>query len=323
MKIAVTGGAGYIGSVCVELLCDSGHEVLVVDNLSEGHRSAVDPRARLEVLDLAETGRLTTLLRESGAEAVIHYAADSLVGESMKTPAKYYRNNVGGGFSLLEAMVGAEVPKIVFSSTAATYGKPEVIPIDEEAPKCPENPYGHSKLMIEGMLDWFGRIHGLEAVVFRYFNAAGASRRCGEDHRVETHLIPNALFAAQGRREGLEIFGTDYDTPDGTAVRDYVHVLDLATIHQRAVEESFTGAFNLGTGRGNSVREVIAACEEVTGLEIPARESPRRAGDPPELVASTGKAEREIGWAPTHTDLVETVRSAWEWHQAHPEGYGD
>ena len=173
------------------------------------------------------------------------------------------------------------------------------------------------------MLDWFGKIHGLQAVIFRYFNAAGASRQFGEDHRVETHLIPNALFAAQGRREGLEIFGTDYDTPDGTAVRDYVHVLDLAAIHQRAVEESFTGAFNLGTGRGNSVREVIAACEEVTGLEIPARESPRRAGDPPELVASTAKAEREIDWAPQHLDLVATVRSAWEWHQAHPDGYGD
>lgn len=323
MKIAVTGGAGYIGSVCVELLCDSGHEVVVIDNLSEGHRSAVDPRARLEEVNLQETGKVEGVLRDHGAEAVIHYAADALVGESMTNPAKYYRNNVGGGLSLLEAMVAAGVPKIVFSSTCATYGIPERVPIDESTPQRPVNPYGHSKLTFEGTLHWFGVAHGLQAVMFRYFNASGASKRFGEHHRIETHLIPNALFAAQGRREGLDLFGTDYDTPDGTAVRDYVHVSDLAVIHQRAVEEPITGAFNLGTGRGHSVREVIDACAKVSGKEIPVRECPRREGDPPVLVAATAKAEQELGWAPRFTDLEETVRTAWEWHEAHPDGYPD
>ncbi len=323
MKIAVTGGAGYIGSVCVELLCESGHEVVVIDNLSEGHRAAVDSRARLEVADLAETGRLTGILRDHATEAVIHYAAYALVGESMSDPGKYYRNNVGGGLSLLEAMVAAQVPKIVFSSTCATYGIPESVPIDESAPQRPVNPYGHSKLTFEGMLHWFGEAHGLSSVMFRYFNAAGASRQFGEHHRIETHLIPNVLFAAQGRRKEIEIYGTDYDTPDGTAVRDYVHVSDLAEIHKQAVEEDVTGAFNLGTGQGHSVREVIEACAKATGREIPVRDCPRRPGDPPVLVAATGKAVREWGWAPRFSDLEKTVRSAWEWHEAHPEGYAD
>ncbi|MEO1844424.1 MAG: UDP-glucose 4-epimerase GalE [Akkermansiaceae bacterium] len=323
MKIAVTGGAGYIGSVCVELLCESGHEVVVIDNLSEGHRAAVDSRAHLEVADLAETGRLTGILRDHATEAVIHYAAYALVGESMSDPGKYYRNNVGGGLSLLEAMVAAQVPKIVFSSTCATYGIPESVPIDESAPQRPVNPYGHSKLTFEGMLHWFGEAHGLSSVMFRYFNAAGASRQFGEHHRIETHLIPNVLFAAQGRRKEIEIYGTDYDTPDGTAVRDYVHVSDLAEIHKQAVEEDVTGAFNLGTGQGHSVREVIEACAKATGREIPVRDCPRRPGDPPVLVAATGKAVREWGWAPRFSDLEKTVRSAWEWHEAHPEGYAD
>jgi UDP-glucose 4-epimerase len=323
MKIAVTGGAGYIGSVCVELLCESGHEVVVIDNLSEGHRAAVDSRARLEVADLAETGRLTEILRDHATEAVIHYAAYALVGESMSDPGKYYRNNVGGGLSLLEAMVAAQVPKIVFSSTCATYGIPESVPIDESVPQRPVNPYGHSKLTFEGMLHWFGEAHGLSSVMFRYFNAAGASRQFGEHHRIETHLIPNVLFVAQGRRKEIEIYGTDYDTPDGTAVRDYVHVSDLAEIHKQAVEEDVTGAFNLGTGQGHSVREVIEACAKATGREIPVRDCPRRPGDPPVLVAATGKAVREWGWAPRFSDLEKTVRSAWEWHEAHPEGYAD
>ncbi len=322
MRIAVTGGAGYIGSVCAELLCDSGHEVVVIDNLSEGHRAAVDPRATLEVADLAETERLTGIFRDLGAQAVIHYAANSLVGESMTNPAKYYGNNVGGGLSLLQAMVAAEVPKIVFSSTCATYGIPEKVPIDESTPQRPVNPYGHSKLTFEGMLHWFGEAHGLGSVIFRYFNASGASQKFGEHHRIETHLIPNVLFVAQGRKEQVEVFGTDYETPDGTAIRDYVHVSDLAEVHMRAVErEDSVGAFNLGTGTGNSVREVVEACRVVTGRDIPVREGPRRAGDPPVLVASSGKAARELGWAPRFTDLTETVRTAWEWHEAHPEGY--
>ena len=323
MKIAITGGAGYIGSVCVELLCDLGHEVVVIDNLTEGHRSAVDPRATLEEADLAETERVTSVFRDLGAQAVIHYAANALVGESMTNPAKYYRNNVGGGLSLLEAMVAAEVPRIVFSSTCATYGIPETVPMDETTPQRPVNPYGHTKLTFEGMLYWFGEVYGLESVIFRYFNASGASKNFGEDHRIETHLIPNVLFAAQGKKEAIEVFGTDYDTPDGTAVRDYVHVSDLADIHMRAVEQEASGAFNLGTGKGNSVREVIEACRSVTGREIPVREGPRRDGDPPVLVATCAKAARELSWAPRFTDLTETVRTAWEWHEAHPDGYGD
>lgn len=323
MKVTVTGGAGYIGSACVELLCDSGHDVLVIDNLTEGHRGAVDPRARLEVADLAETARLADLMREFGTDAVIHYAANALVAESMQNPSKYYRNNVAGGLSLLEAMVSAEVPKIVFSSTCATYGIPAELPITEATAQCPVNPYGHSKLVFEQILGWFGKTHGIASVIFRYFNAAGATKKFGEDHRVETHLIPNALFAALGKRDSLDIFGTDYDTPDGTAVRDYVHVCDLALIHQRAIEEPLEGTYNLGTGKGHSVREVIDVCRRVSGREIPARERSRRPGDPPTLIAAVDKAKREIGWNPGRTDLEETVRSAWAWHEAHPEGYGD
>lgn len=307
----------------MELLCDSGHEVVVLDNLSEGHREAVDSRAHLEVVDLAETERVTGILRDARAEAIIHYAAYALVGESMTDPAKYYRNNVGGGLSLLESAVAAGVPKFVFSSTCATYGCPERIPIDEESPQCPVNPYGHSKLTFEGILKWFEKIHGISAVMFRYFNAAGASKKFGEDHRIETHLIPNVLFAALGKKEAIEMYGTDYETPDGTAVRDYVHVSDLAVIHQRAVEEEIRGAFNLGTGRGHSVREVIEVSKEVTGREIVVHERPRREGDPPELVASTAKAEAELRWSPRYTDLEDTIRTAWDWHLAHPEGYGE
>ena len=322
MRIAVTGGAGYIGSVCVELLCNAGHEVLVIDNLKEGHRGAVDARARLEVLDLAETRRLGELLRGYQAEAVIHYAASVLVGESVVDPAKYYRNNVLGGLSLLEAMVTAGVPKLVFSSTSATYGIPAVVPIDEECAQNPVNPYGHSKLVFEGMLSWFAKAHGITPVVFRYFNAAGASTRFGEDRQVETHLIPNVLFVALGKRDSVEVFGTDYDTPDGSAVRDYVHVCDLAEAHRRAVERQVSGAFNLGTGRGNSVWEVIEACRKVTGHEIPVVESGRREGDPPVLVAAGHKAARVLDWAPVN-DLEDMVRSAWAWYKVHPEGYQD
>ena len=322
MRIVVTGGAGYIGSVCVELLCDSGHDVLVIDNLGVGHRGAIDPRAGLEILDLRETARLTDVLRGHETEAVIHYAADALVGESMENPAKYYRNNVMGGLSLLEGMVGAEVSKMVFSSTCATYGVPGTVPIDEDCPQNPVNPYGHSKLTFEGMLSWFAKIHGITPVIFRYFNAAGASVRFGEDHRIETHLIPNVLFVAQGKRDTIEVFGTDYETPDGSAVRDYVHVCDLAAVHRQAVEQEGSGAFNLGTGRGHSVWEVIEACRRVTGHGIPVVEGDRRVGDPPVLVAASEKAAAVFDWAPA-TDLEEMVRSAWKWHEAHPDGYGD
>ncbi|MBJ05863.1 MAG: UDP-glucose 4-epimerase GalE [Verrucomicrobiaceae bacterium] len=322
MRIAVTGGAGYIGSVCVELLCDAGHDVLVIDNLEEGHRDAVDARARLEVVNLAETERVGEVLRSHETDAVIHYAASVLVGESVVDPAKYYRNNVLGGLSLLEAMVVADVRKLVFSSTSATYGIPETVPIDEGCAQDPVNPYGHSKLVFEGMLSWFARAHGITTVVFRYFNAAGASVCFGEDRRVETHLIPNILFVALGKRQSVEVFGTDYETTDGSAVRDYVHVCDLAEAHRRAVEREVSGVFNLGTGRGHSVWEVIEACRAVTGHEIPVVECGRREGDPPVLVATSQKAARVLDWEPV-TDLEEMVRSAWAWYQAHPGGYQD
>ena len=322
MRIVVTGGAGYIGSVCVESLCDSGHDVLVIDNLEEGHRAAVDSRARLEVMDLKYPERLSDVLSSHGSEAVIHYAADTLVGESVSNPAKYYRNNVVGGLNLLEAMVASKVAKIVFSSTCATYGAPDKSPIDESCEQKPVSPYGYSKLAFEGMLGCFARAHGIDPVIFRYFNAAGASCNFGEDHRFETHLIPVILSVALGKRECVEVFGTDYDTPDGSAVRDYVHVGDLAEAHRRAVEEEVTGAFNLGTGKGYSVWEVIEVCREVTGHDIPVKESPRRKGDPPILVASSKKAASALSWYPA-ADLRTIVTSAWEWHSAHPQGYGD
>ncbi len=322
MRIVVTGGAGYIGSVCVESLCDSGHNVVVIDNLEEGHRAAVDPRASLEVIDLKEPERLSDVLNSHGSEAVIHFAADTLVGESVINPAKYYRNNVVGGLNLLEAMVASKVAKIVFSSTCATYGVPDKVPIDECCEQNPVSPYGYSKLAFEGMLGCFARAHGIDPVILRYFNAAGASGNFGEDHRVETHLIPVILSVALGKRECVEVFGTDYDTPDGSAVRDYVHVGDLAEAHRRAVEEEVTGAFNLGTGKGHSVWEVIEVCREVTGHDIPVKESPRRKGDPPILVASSKKAVSVLRWCPA-TNLRTIVASAWEWHRAHPQGYGD
>ncbi len=322
MRIVVTGGAGYIGSVCVESLCDSGHNVVVIDNLEEGHRAAVDPRASLEVIDLKEPERLSDVLNSHGSEAVIHFAADTLVGESVINPAKYYRNNVVGGLNLLEAMVASKVAKIVFSSTCATYGVPDKVPIDECCEQNPVSPYGYSKLAFEGMLGCFARAHGIDPVILRYFNAAGASGNFGEDHRVETHLIPVILSVALGKRECVEVFGTDYDTPDGSAVRDYVHVGDLAEAHRRAVEEEVTGAFNLGTGKGHSVWEVIEVCREVTGHDIPVKESPRRKGDPPILVASSKKAASVLRWCPA-TNLRTIVASAWEWHRAHPQGYGD
>ncbi|MBM49347.1 MAG: UDP-glucose 4-epimerase GalE [Roseibacillus sp.] len=322
MRIVVTGGAGYIGSVCVELLCSSGHDVLVIDNLGEGHRSAVDSRAVLEVRDLKESGALSDVLRDHRTEAVIHYAADVLVGESMSDPGKYYRNNLVGGLNLLESMVAAGVPRIVVSSTCATYGAPARVPIDEGCPQNPVSPYGHSKLAFEEMLGCFARAHGIDPVIFRYFNAAGASEHFGEDHRVETHLIPNILSVALGRKERVEVFGTDYNTADGSAVRDYVHVGDLAEVHRRAVEGEVTGAFNLGTGKGHSVWEVIEVCREVTGHDIPVKECPRRQGDPPVLVASNEKAASALGWRPV-TDLRDIVTSAWEWHRGNPHGYGD
>lgn len=323
MKVLVTGGAGYIGAACVEQLCDAGHPVTVLDNLSEGHRSAVDPRARFVRLCLSEREAVMALVRASGAEAILHFAAHALVGESMTNPSKYFRNNVAFGLNLLDAAVAAGVRKVVFSSTCATYGPPERLPMTEDLPQRPINPYGESKLMFEKMLVWYRQIHGLEFVAFRYFNAAGATARCGEHHRVETHLIPNVLQVALGRAPHCEIYGTDYPTPDGTCIRDYIHISDLAEAHIRALAPGVGGFYNLGNGAGYSVREVVRLCEEVSGVRIPVVERPRRPGDPPRLVASAEKARRELGWEPRFPGLREIVASAWAWHRAHPDGYPD
>jgi len=323
MRVFVAGGAGYIGSVCVEQLLDAGHAVAVFDNLSEGHRSAVDPRAEFFEGDLADREKVGEILREWGAEAVMHFAASALVAESMENPAKYFRNNVCCGLNLLDAAREAGVKKFVFSSSCATYGPPTKIPITEDEPQKPINPYGESKLMFERILAWYRRIYGMDYVALRYFNAAGASERFGEDHRVETHLIPNVLQVALGQREACEIYGTDYPTPDGTCIRDYIHILDLADAHIRALEPGKAGAFNLGNGEGYSVREVIRACEHVAGRAIKAIERPRRPGDPPRLVAEAQKARRELGWQPRYPKLEDIVASAWAWHSAHPNGYPD
>lgn len=323
MNVLVTGGAGYIGSVCVEQLLDSGHRVSVLDNLSEGHRSAVDPRADFLPGCLSDRELVQRTVRETEAQAVIHFAAHALVGESMVDPTKYFRNNVAHGLNLLEAVVAAGVRKFVFSSTCATYGPPERVPMTEDLAQRPINPYGESKLMFETMLRWFERIHGLECVVFRYFNAAGASSRFGEHHRVETHLIPNVLKVALGQFPHCEIYGTDYPTRDGTCIRDYIHVVDLADAHIRALAPGIQGHFNLGNGAGYSVREVIRACEGISGRSIPTVEKPRRPGDPPRLVACADKARVELGWSPRFPALEQIVESAWSWHRAHPQGYPD
>ena len=323
MNVFVTGGAGYIGSVCVEELLNAGHAVTVFDNLSEGHRSAVDARARFVLGDLADRELVARVLTDSHAEAVIHFAAHALVGESMQNPGKYFRNNVGHGLNLLEAAVAARVRKFVFSSTCATYGLPERMPMDESLPQRPVNPYGESKLMFETMLRWYQQLHRLEFVAFRYFNAAGASRKFGEHHRVETHLIPNVLKVALGQKPHCEIFGTDYPTPDGTCIRDYIHIVDLAQAHIQALAPGKAGFFNLGNGSGYSVREVIRACEQVSGQSIKAIEQPRRAGDPPRLVAVADLALRELGWQPKFPRLEDIVATAWDWHKRHPNGYRD
>ncbi|MCP5516287.1 MAG: UDP-glucose 4-epimerase GalE [Verrucomicrobiales bacterium] len=323
MNVFVTGGAGYIGSVGVEELLNAGHQVTVFDNLTEGHRSAVDERAVFVEGCLGNADQIREALQASGAVAVMHFAANALVGESMQQPEKYFRNNVANGLNLLEAARLAGVRKFVFSSTCATYGPPEIVPITEAEAQKPINPYGESKLMFERMLRWYHEIHGLEYVALRYFNAAGASERFGEHHRIETHLIPNVLAVALGQRDHCEIYGTDYPTPDGTCIRDYIHIIDLAQAHIRALEPGRVGCFNLGNGAGYSVREVIDACVRRSGKAIPSVEKPRRPGDPPRLVADARKARTELGWEPRFPDLDAIVGSAWAWHQRHPEGYPD
>ncbi|MBP1904825.1 UDP-glucose 4-epimerase [Paenibacillus turicensis] len=328
MAILVTGGAGYIGSHTVAELLSQGKEVVVIDNLQSGHRDAL-LGGKLYEGDLRDKALLAKLFSENEIEAVIHFAANSLVGESMQKPVKYYDNNVYGTLCLLEAMDEANVRKIVFSSTAATYGEPNKVPIEESDPTNPTNVYGETKLTMERMMSWFDKVLGIKYVALRYFNAAGAhpSGKIGEDHSPETHLIPLIIQAAQGKRPAISVFGDDYPTADGTCVRDYIHVSDLADAHVLAVQHLLAGGesdvFNLGNGQGFSVKEVIAKVQEVTGRSFPVEISPRRAGDPAVLIASSEKARKVLGWNPSRNRLDDIIASAWGWHEQHPDGYND
>jgi UDP-glucose 4-epimerase len=326
MKVFVTGGAGYIGSHVVRLLLEAGHRVRVYDNLAEGHAAAV-PEETLVRGDLMDAQTLVEALDE-GFDCVMHFAAHCYVGESMINPEKYYATNVVAGLGLLTAMRRAGVRRIVFSSSAATYGEPEQIPITEEHPQNPINAYGQTKLDFEHALGFYAGAYGLGYASLRYFNAAGAAPdgAIGEDHDPETHLVPIVLQVALGQRKSVQIFGTDYPTRDGTCVRDYIHVCDLAQAHILAMERIEPGKgcwYNLGNGNGYTVREVIDVARKVTGRRIPAEVGPRRPGDPPELVASSAKIMRELGWKPQYPDLEMIVETAWRWHEAHPDGYGD
>jgi UDP-glucose 4-epimerase len=323
VKILVTGGAGYIGSVCVEDLLNRGHEVTVFDNLTEGHRKAVDQRAKFVQGDLADKTAVSSLIGAEQPAAVMHFAAKALVGESMQNPYKYFFNNVSCGLNLLDGMVEHGVKRFVFSSTCATYGIPEIVPIDEQAPQSPVNPYGESKLIFEKILRWYDQIHGVVFAALRYFNAAGATEAFGEDHRIETHLIPCVLQVPLGKREHAQVFGTDYPTPDGSCIRDYIHVTDLAQAHALALEVKESGFFNLGIGGGVSVLEVIEACRKITGKNIPIVTQARRPGDPPRLIASAQKAREVLGWRPQYGQIEDIVSSAWSWHLRHPNGYND
>ena len=323
MKVLVTGGAGYIGSVCTEQLLDAGHQVTIFDNLGRGHRAALDPRAEFIEGDLCCKKSILAAMQATQPAAVMHFAAFALVPESMEQPEIYYRNNVVGGINLAEAMLACGVERLVFSSTCATYGQPETVPITETELQTPTNPYGESKLVFERALDWYRKIHGLKAVYLRYFNACGATGRCGEDHTPETHIIPIVLQVALGQREKVFIYGDDYATPDGSCVRDYIHIVDLAQAHMLALTCEQDGPYNLGNGTGYSVKEVIDVAREVTGHPITAEIGPRRPGDPARLIAAPAKAREILGWKPQYDDLKVIIESAWRWHQAHPQGYGD
>jgi UDP-glucose 4-epimerase len=322
MKLLVTGGAGYLGSVVADHLLEAGHEVVVLDSLYRGHRAAVPEAARFLEVDLLDAAATRDALAE-GFDGVMHFAALALVAESVAEPQRYYRGNVVGTLNLLDAMRAADVRNLVFSSTCATYGEPDVVPMTEDIPERPVNAYGNSKLAVDRMIADECRAHGLAATSLRYFNVAGAHGHHGEDHEPETHLIPLVLRAAAGVTDHVKIMGTDYPTADGTAVRDYIHVDDLAVAHVLALESNEPGRhriFNLGTGHGYSVREVVEAARRITGREIPAREEPRRPGDPAALVAAADRAHAQLGWTPEKS-LDDMIGDAWAWHQAHPQGY--
>jgi UDP-glucose 4-epimerase len=324
-KVLVTGGAGYVGSVCISLLTAKGYEVVIYDNLSAGHREAVTGHAVLEVGDLADRARLSEVFAAHSPNFVMHFAASCLVGESYHDPILYYRNNVANGANLVDVMLEHDVRAIIFSSSCAVYGEPVRVPMTEDDPKNPINPYGRTKLTFEHLLEDCDAAHGLKSVALRYFNAAGATEGLGEDHDPETHLIPIVLKVPLGLLEQVEVFGDDYPTPDGTCVRDYVHVSDLAVAHESALEilrQGRSERINLGNGNGFSVLDVIRASEKVTGKSIPSKISPRRKGDPAALVASAGRAAEVLGWQPSYTSLEAIVETAWKWQREHPHGYG-
>lgn len=329
MAILVAGGAGYIGSHMVKDLVEHGQEVIVADNLSTGHRDAINPKAKFYEGDIRDRKFLDKIFDNENIEAVVHFAAFSIVPESMSKPLKYFDNNTGGMITLLEAMRDHNIKYIVFSSTAATYGVPEHMPIKETDPQNPINPYGLSKLMMEKMMHWADKAYGIKFVALRYFNVAGAAPdgTIGEDHGPETHLVPIILQVAQGKRDELSIFGDDYNTPDGTNVRDYVHVMDLADAHILAIKYLEAGnesnAFNLGSSTGFSNKQMLEAAREVTGEPIPAKIAPRRPGDPDSLVAASDKARNVLGWDPKYDDVHDIIATAWKWHSTHPKGYDD
>ena len=329
MAVFVCGGAGYIGSHAVHALIGKGEQVVIADNLQTGHRGALHPQARFYEGDIRDAALLDQIFSENEIDAVIHFAANSLVGESMEKPLLYFNNNVYGMQVLLEAMVRHGIDKIVFSSTAAVYSEPKRVPIREEDETNPTNTYGETKLTMEKMMKWVSRANGIRYVSLRYFNAAGAlpDGSIGEDHAAETHLIPLILQVPNGKRDHITVFGNDYPTPDGTCLRDYIHVVDLADAHVRALSYLRKGGasdvFNLGNGQGFSVREIIAAAEKATGRAIKAEIGARRAGDPAQLVASSEKARAVLGWNPVYTDVEQVIGTAWKWHESHPNGYDD
>jgi len=320
-RVLIAGGAGYIGSACTEYLIDNQYEVVVYDSLQTGHEDAVDPRAVFIKGDLNDRTKIMDIVSNGNFDGIMHFAAYSLVGESMTNPGKYFSNNLGSGINLLDAAVKGKVKSIVFSSTCATYGIPDEVPITENEKQCPISPYGESKLMFEKALKWYKEIYGLKYAALRYFNAAGATENFGENHNPETHLIPLVLQVAQGKRDLIKIFGNDYPTPDGTCIRDYIHILDLAQAHMLALDAPESGHYNLGTGNGISVQEIINVAREVTGSEIPTQLVERRAGDPPKLIGDSTLAKEKLGWSPLYENTYDIIESAWKWMEKHPDGY--